>query len=83
MFFIRAGAIVAWLAVGLGVLRFLMGLGLAFISDPKLYLGISQKFLGGAGAVGAMYGGVLIFVAGILIGLLVQIAKQNSLRDNQ
>lgn len=75
MFFIRCGSVIAWILVLLGVLRTAMGFFAAFSPSVVEIPAALERYLGAAALGDAIADGVMYFVAGIVLGLLVQIAK--------
>lgn len=75
MFFIRCGGAIAWALVVLGALRTAIGI-FAAVSDGSFELPeIAERFLSLGASGAAMQEGLMLFSAGIVLGLLVQIAK--------
>lgn len=74
---VKLGAIVAWILVVYGVLRFSVGFYVAyfFVSDED-YVWATKRYIGTASSGEAMDQGVLVFVVGLVIGLIVKIAKK-------
>jgi hypothetical protein len=75
MFFIRCGGLMAWLLVVVGLLRAVLGVYLAFSGTPIEMAVSAARMLGAATLTEAILGGLALFAAGIVLGLLVQIAK--------
>ena len=75
---VRFGSIVAWLLIGLGVLRAAMGYFVAiyFVDDGDMVLA-ARRYLGTSPA-DAQDSGFLVLIAGVVLGLLVKIAKRGS-----
>ena len=75
MFFIRCGALMAWTLVVLGLLRAGLGVYLAFsITPADIAISVARSF-GAVTLAEAIIGGLALFAGGIVLGLLVQIAK--------
>lgn len=75
MFFIRCGGLMAWLLVVAGLLSVVLGGYLAFSGTPIDMAVSSARMLGADTFAKAILGGLALFAAGIVLGLLVQIAK--------
>ena len=75
---VRFGSIIAWLLIGLGALRAAMGLFVAiyFVDDGDMVLA-ARRYLGTSPA-DAQDSGFLVLIAGVVLGLLVKIAKRGS-----
>ena len=75
---VRFGSIIAWLLIGLGVLRAAMGYFVAiyFVDDGDMVLA-ARRYLGTSPA-DAQDSGFLVLIAGVVLGLLVKIAKRGS-----
>lgn len=77
MFFIRAGAVLAWLLFGFGALRVIIALIIAFQFDTtESMIAASKRYLGTENTGEAIDKGLPILAAGIVVGLLVEIAKK-------
>ena len=75
MFFIRCGATVAWILVLLGALRTGVGVLSAVSAGAFEVPDAAALFLERVTSGATMQEGMMLFVAGIVLGLLVQIAK--------
>ena len=75
---VRFGSIIAWLLIGLGALRAAMGYFVAiyYVDDGNMVLA-AQRYLGTSPA-DAQERGELMIIAGVVLGLLVKIAKRGS-----
>ncbi|CUH41572.1 hypothetical protein RUM4293_00446 [Ruegeria atlantica] len=76
---IRLGSIIAWIAVILGSIR--MGMGWYVASQfpgTEENLAASKRYLATANSGDAIDQGTIILIAGVVIGLLVRIAKRRS-----
>ena len=75
---VRFGSIIAWLLIGLGALRAAMGYFVAiyFVDDGDMVLA-AKRYLGTSPA-DAQERGELMIIAGVVLGLLVKIAKRGS-----
>lgn len=72
MFFIKAGSIIAWLLVVAGLMRVVMGF---IIASSDNYVAATKRYLGSGTTGEAIDKGFMWLVVGVVIGLLVQIAK--------
>ena len=75
MFFIRCGAAIAWVLVLLGILRTATGIFGAVSVGTFEVPEVIARFLEPTSAGSAVQEGLMLFAAGIVMGLLVQIAK--------
>lgn len=75
MFFIRAGSIMAWGAVILSAFKLTVGLWIALTLDKEQMIAASKLYLGTATSGEAIDEGLIMLAAGIIVGLLVEIAK--------
>ena len=75
---VRFASIIAWLLIGLGALRAAMGYFVAiyFVDDGDMVLA-ARRYLGTSPA-DAQDSGFLVLIAGVVLGLLVKIAKRGS-----
>lgn len=71
MFFTKAGRIVAWLAFGLGVIRFVMGYAVALSGDQSL----APEYLGTKTSGQAIDQGQWAILLGIGLGILTEISR--------
>lgn len=77
MFFIKAGAIIAWALVALGILQLVTGFSVAILfEESSAMIAASKRYLGVENSGEAINRGFMFLVSGILFGLLVQIAKK-------
>ena len=72
------GSIIAWVAVALGALRAAMGFYVAFSFSGDTNVAASARYLGTANSGEAINEGMVVFVVGVVIGLLVEIAKKGT-----
>lgn len=78
MFFIWAGTFLAWAMVILGAFRVSLGLFVAIGFDGEQMLAASRRYLGAANSGEVIDQGIITLAAGIVVGLLVEIAKKRS-----
>lgn len=79
MFFVIAGRIIAWVMMGLGVLRVVMGFIVASTSgDAAAIEAASRRYLGGSTSGEVIDKGLLYIAIGVAFGLLVRIATRPS-----
>jgi hypothetical protein len=76
---VRFGSIIAWLLIGLGALRAAIGYFVAiyFVDDGDMVLA-AKRYLGTSSPADAQDSGFLVLIAGVVLGLLVKIAKRSS-----
>lgn len=74
------GNIVASLAMVLGVLRAAIGFFVASIDDPASRAAAASRYLGSATSGEAIDDGIKIFLFGLVLGILVKIARSLSER---
>lgn len=77
MFFIKIGSVLAWILVVFGLMRVAMGLVIAFGTNADNYAAATKRYLGSTSSGEAIDRGAMVLVAGVVIGLLVQIAKNH------
>ena len=76
MFFIWVGTAIAWFAVIAGALKFGVSGLIGFIVDTdEQRIAFARRYFGEADTGAAIAQGEQLFVVGIVIGLLVRIAK--------
>ena len=75
LFFIRVGAIMAWAMVIWGILRSAIGFYVASIEGEEQRIFAAKRYLGSSSSREAIDNGVIMIAAGVVIGLLVTIAK--------
>ena len=75
MFFIRCGGAIAWVLVLLGLIRIALGFFVAFSTNDAEVPLAAARYLALATSGEAINEGMMTFAAGIVMGLLVQIAK--------
>ncbi|WP_299028187.1 hypothetical protein [uncultured Sulfitobacter sp.] len=75
MFYIRCGGLIAWILVVIGLLRACLGVFIAFSATAPDVAVTLARALGAVTLAEAILGGLALFGAGIVMGLLVQIAK--------
>ena len=75
---IRLGSIIAWFLIGIGAFRAATGFFVAiyFVNDTDMILA-AKRYLGSSPA-DAQDHGMLVLIAGVVLGLLVKIAKRSS-----
>jgi hypothetical protein len=78
MFYIKAGALLAGAMTILGFLKFLMGVWVALQFEGDQMVAASKRYLGTVDSGEAIDRGLQMFAAGIVIGLLVHIAKNRT-----
>ncbi len=83
MFFLKTANIMAWILVVVGSIRTLTALAFAtIVLDHEKMIAFSKRYLGASTSGEAIESGLLIFAAGIVLGLLVIIAKNSSKNSN-
>ena len=70
------GTFVAWAMVLLGLMRTFMGLYVAVNFEGAELAAATRRYIGSGTTGEAMDNGIMIFIAGIVLGLLVEIAKK-------
>ena len=75
MFFIRVGTFVAWATVIFGLFRFAAGMFVALVFEGDSMFAASRRYLAAADSGEAIGEGIMIFLAGITLGVVVEIAK--------
>lgn len=75
---IRLGSIIAWGLIIFGVMRTAMGFIVAFSSSAEGNAAMSALYLGTANSGDAIDRGMITIIIGVVIGLLVEIAKKKS-----
>mgnify|MGYP000722363704 CR=1 FL=1 len=78
MFFIKAGSVIAWLAVVFGGIRLALGLFVAIQFSGEENAFFARRYLAAPNSGESINEAAMMFLAGILIGLLVQIAKKRN-----
>jgi lipid-A-disaccharide synthase-like uncharacterized protein len=75
---IKLGSFISWLLIGFGALRVAIGFFVAayFIDEAAMTIA-AQRYLGTSTGY-AIDTGLLVFIAGLALGLLVRIAKRIS-----
>lgn len=76
MFFTKVGYVIAWLAISLGLLGFILGFWLANIEDATLTL----RYLGGKTTGRSIDQGLFTFLFGVCLGVLCEISKNVAAR---
>lgn len=71
----RLGSIVAWAAVILGAFRVFTGFSVASIEDPENRAFWAARYLGSASSGEAIDQGIIAFVFGVVLGVLVKIGR--------
>jgi hypothetical protein len=74
------GSVIAWLALVLGVLRAAMGLFVASLDDPTSRAAAASRYLGSATSGEAIDQGIMVFLFGLVLGILVKIGRSLSER---
>ena len=76
MMFTRLGTIIAYIGLGLGILRVAMGFFIAaMFDDAASYAAASRRYLGSASTGEAIDSGVFYIVVSIALGVLCEISK--------
>lgn len=75
MFFIRCGGAIAWVLVVLGILRIAFGIFGAVSEGGFEIPEVATRLLAPVVSASSINDGLILFAAGIFMGLLVQIAK--------
>ena len=83
MFMIRLGSFFAWALIALGGIRVVLGLLIAFGTDPGDNTEAAQILLASANTGEAIDEGFLAILAGIVVGLLTTIAKNTTKRRDE
>ncbi len=78
MFFIRSGAIVAWIAALFGLIKLCTGLFVALTTETNVQMALLSKRYFNAANSGEIIDGGLKFLFGVALGLLVEIAKNKN-----
>ena len=75
---VKLGSVISWLLIGFGALRAAMGYFVAvyFVDDGDMIIA-SKRYLRTSPA-DAQDQGLLVLLAGVVLGLLVKIAKRSS-----
>ena len=77
MFFIKSGSVIAWILVAAGSVRLAMGFFVALGFEGDKYIAASKRYLGSTNSGEAIDQGFMLLVAGVVIGLIVKIAKNH------
>lgn len=78
MFFIKAGSFIAWVLVVLGFFKVALGLlGALTLESQESMIAFSKRYLATANVGEAIDKGCMMFAAGVVLGLIVQIAKKS------
>lgn len=81
MIFLWLGSIIAWLSLIVGAVRFGAGLYIVSIENAEVRASLANRYLGSVEALTEGFDqGLLLFVFGVVLGVLVEIAR--SLRRN-
>ena len=75
---VKLGTIVAWLMIVSGTVKTAMGYFVAFNFDQEQNAAAARRYLAAANSGEAINEGMIIFVAGVAVGLLAKIAKKRS-----
>ncbi|WP_372425341.1 hypothetical protein [Salinarimonas chemoclinalis] len=73
--FVRSGFVIAWLAMVFGAIRITIGLFVASIGDAAERAAAAAYRLGSRSSGEAIDQGIMVFVFGVALGLLAEIAK--------
>lgn len=78
MFFIKVGSFIAWTLVVLGFFKAALGLfGALTLESQENMIAFSKRYLATDSTGEAMDRGIMMFAAGIVLGLIVRIAKKS------
>tara|TARA_R110002126_G_scaffold165178_1_gene313023 strand:- start:825 stop:1064 length:240 start_codon:yes stop_codon:yes gene_type:complete len=77
MFFVRVGSVVAWLATIGGALKFAIGFFIASSLDRETMIAASKHYFNAANSGEIINESIPVFLFGIVIGILVHIAKNS------
>lgn len=81
MFFIKTGKIIAWLLVILGIIKLSLGFYVAIaFEDPSEMIAASRRYLASNNSGEAIDNGFKYLISGVVLGLLVKIAKNNFIK---
>jgi hypothetical protein len=69
------GSIVSWLAVVLGAMRMAMGYFIASQNEAETRVAMAARYLGSKTSGEAIDQGLFVFIFGVTLGVLVQIAR--------
>ncbi|SLN27765.1 hypothetical protein ROA7450_01130 [Roseovarius albus] len=72
---IRVGSIIAWLLLAFGTLKIAMGFYVAIKFSGEENAFYAQRYLAAPNSGEAINEGMIVFVVGLVIGLLVKMAK--------
>ena len=72
------GSLIAWVLISIGALRVAMGFYVAFSFIDNANVAASARYLGTTNSGEAINEGMVMFIAGVVIGLLVKIAKKDT-----
>lgn len=76
MIFTRLGTIIAYVGLGLGILRVAMGFFIATVfNDADSYVAASKRYLGSASTGEAIDSGVFYIVVSVALGVVCEISK--------
>ena len=78
---LKLGSIIAWLLIVCGVVRTAMGFFVAFSFSADGNAAAATRYLAASNSGEAINEGMVVFVVGIVIGLLVRIAKNGTSTD--
>ena len=77
--FLFLGSVIAWLALIIGGLRFAAGIYVASIDDAAMRAAYAKRYLGSTAAMTeGIDQGLLVFVFGVVLGILVKIGRSVS-----
>lgn len=74
----KLGSIIAWLLVGFGTLRAATGLYVAVNFEGEANAIAAQRYLATPNSGDAIDQGLMLVFIGVVLGLLVKIAKRNT-----
>lgn len=73
---IRVGSIIAWLLLAFGTLKIAMGFYVAINFNGEENAFYAQRYLAASNSGEAINEGMIVFGVGLVIGLLVKMAKK-------
>lgn len=77
MTFVRLGRVLAWALLLIGAMRVGVGFFVATaFSDPATYAAATRRYIGSGTTGDAIDQGLVVFAAGIVVGLLTHIAAK-------
>ncbi len=75
---LKLGSIIAWILIAYGLLRVALGFFVAFRFSAEDNAAAAGRYLAGANSGEAINEGMVMFVVGVVIGILVKIAEKKS-----